>query len=211
MINALTKFTINDLLFLMYILCKGSKDLWKMSAYIFKKCLAFIWPFSQDKWSSNSIIGSKHFHNRAAACCCQRHLCVQSPSKPGLYAQIDIGDNKLILNVGRNPGQAHYRCQVNLNRKWNKTEWKLTCYADRHHLHLWPPLPFKGAGVDSVVMEGGGLGDEAQVWVEGELDLILKAVRLVMHDFAHLAFHWSWGALGVGDTDVRRWRSARYY
>ena len=72
-------------------------------------------------------------------------------------------------------------------------------------------MPFKGAGVDSVVMEGGRLGDEAQVWVEGELDLILKAVRLVMHDFAHLAFHWSWGALGVGDTDVRRCRSARYY
>ena len=65
-------------------------------------------------------------------------------------------------------------------------------------------MPFKGAGVDSVVMEGGRLGDEAQVWVEGEFDLILKAVRLVKHDFAHLAFHWKRGALGVGDTDVRR-------
>ena len=94
---------------------------------------ALVCPFSEDKRSDSSSNVPKQFYNGAVASC-PHHLCVQTPSKPCLYPQIDIGTAKMLAsftNTSRNT--SFFVIWLIFNNEWitneMKTEWNLrvTC------------------------------------------------------------------------------------
>lgn len=80
-----------------------------------------------------------------------------------------------------------------------------------HHLLLSPPLPLEGASVEPAVVGGCRRGNEAQVRVEGEVQVLLQNSQEWQAGNLHLAGSWRWGRLDVADSDVRSCRSARQH